>query len=395
MDFLVKFKAEIRDELERIIRFWKKNTLDDTYGGFIGRITADGTKDFAADKGLVLNARILWTFSTVYNFQRDEEALQLANRAFHYLITFFYDSEQEGFYWSVSHEGKPTNTRKQIYGLGFVIYALSEYYKATLDSKALELARSTFNSIEKYGFDNVNGGYFEAFSRNWTMLEDVRLSEKDRNDPKTMNTHLHIIEGYANLYSVWKNEHLANKIRLLATNFEKNILNTATTHLGLFFSEDWQLQAPLISFGHDIEASWLLLACINELHDTKLTTKFVELAVKIAKAANEGLAPDGSLYHEYNPSTNHYDTHREWWVSAEAMVGYLNVFLLTQNQSELHKIEQLWGFTKKHLLDYTNGEWRWGVYQDYTPMYTEDLVGFWKCPYHNTRACIELLKRLD
>ncbi len=392
---LVKFKAEIQAELTRIVDFWKSKTIDEVDGGFVGRITSDGIQDPFADKGLVLNARILWTFSAVYNFQADKQVLQLADRAFEYLMDYFYDKENEGFYWSVTHNGKPANTRNQIYGLGFVIYAMSEYYKASNNQNALKIAIQTFHTIEKYGFDAVNGGYFEAFSKEWQPLQDLRLSDKDRNDPKTMNTHLHIIEGYANLYSVWKNDILKAKIRHLLTVFEQKIIDPNTSHLGLFFSEDWTPQTKQISFGHDIEASWLLQACANELNDAKLKTKYTELAVKIAQAAAEGLVNDGSLYHELDPESNHYDTHREWWVSAEAMIGFLNTYHITQNDSELMKVDRLWSFTKKHLLDLNNGEWRWGVYNDYTPMNKEDLVGFWKCPYHNTRACIEILKQLS
>jgi cellobiose epimerase len=212
--------------------------------------------------------------------------------------------------------------------------------------------------IEKYGFDAANGGYFEAFSKEWQTLQDLRLSDKDRNDPKTMNTHLHIIEGYANLYSVWKNEILETKIRHLLTVFEQKIINPNTSHLSLFFSEDWIPQIKQISFGHDIEASWLLQACAKELNDAKLTTKYTELAIKIAQAAAQGFAKDGSLHHEFNPESNHYDTHREWWVSAEAMTGFLNTYYITQNNSELMKVDRLWNFTKKHLLDLNHGEWR-------------------------------------
>ncbi len=232
------------------------------------------------------------------------------------------------------------------------------------------------------------------FFGNDEVIDDLRLSEKDRNDPKTMNTHLHIIEAYVNLYSVWKNEHLAAKIRYLLIIFEQKIINKENNHLILFFDNEWKKQSENISYGHDIEASWLLLEAAEILHDQNLIKKWKQIAQKIAKATSEGFNDDGSLNHEFDPSNNHVDSHREWWVSAEAMVGFFNVYQLTNDVKQLAKVLHLWNFTKSHLLDRQNGEWFWGIYDDYSIMENEDKIGFWKCPYHNVRACIELLKRL-
>ncbi|MFN3852089.1 MAG: AGE family epimerase/isomerase [Spirosomataceae bacterium] len=388
------YKAEIGSELSRIIDFWKSNSVDSLNGGFVGRLDSFGKVHQESEKGLVLNARILWSFSAYYNFSKDEESLILAERVYQYLNNYFLDNHNGGLYWSVEYDGKPKSTRKQIYGIAFAIYGLSEFYKATQNNSALKWAIELFNLIEEHSFDDEFGGYFEAFSEDWQLIEDLRLSEKDRNDPKTMNTHLHIIEAYANLFEVWKDETLKRKIIYLLEVFNSLIINSKTFHLNLFFSKNWVSQSDSISYGHDIEAAWLLQDCAIKIGEKDLIEKFSDLAIKIADASAEGFNPDGSLNHEFSPSLNHTDSHREWWVSAEAMVGYLNAYKITKQEMYLLKVFDLWDFTQKHLIDSTNGEWFWGVYEDYSKMLNEDKIGFWKCPYHNTRACIEILEML-
>jgi mannobiose 2-epimerase len=387
--------SEIKESFDNILNFWIQNTLDLEYGGFIGKMDFEGTIHPKAEKGGVLNARILWTFSAAYNFTKNEEYLKIAERAYQYIQNYFRDTKNGGVYWSVNFEGNPLSTRKQIYGQAFTIYGLAEFYKATKNTEALDFAKELFYLIEKYSFDQQQGGYFEAFSKDWTLLDDLRLSEKDRNDPKTMNTHLHILEAYVTLYGVWQDATLAQQIRNLLKIFSDKIINPENNHLKLFFDKNWVSTAQSISFGHDIEAAWLLQEAAEALHDEDLITKFKQIAVLMADATTEGLQTDGSLIHEFDPSTNHQDTHREWWVEAEAMVGFLNAYQITKDEKYLTIIQNLWDFTKKHLIEPQKGEWIWGVYQDYTPMKNEDQVGFWKCPYHNARACMEILKRIE
>ncbi len=393
--FLQNFRQEIAQELTRILQFWADHALDEKQGGFIGKMDFEGHIHASAEKGGVLNARILWTFSAAYNFTNDAAYLQLAKRAYDYLINYFLDKQCGGIYWSVDAQGNPLAKRKQIYCQAFAIYGLAEYYKATQHSEALDLAKQLFAYIEQHSFDTETGGYWEAFSENWTQLDDWRLSEKDRNDPKTMNTHLHILEAYACLYEVWQDPHLAQQLRHLLTIFTDKILDKNGKHLLLFFDKNWQSQSAGISFGHDIEAAWLLQWAAQVVNDETLLAQFKQLALAIAYQTQSQIQADGSLYHEFDPISRHYDTHREWWVEAEAMVGFLNAYQNQQDHTFLDTIQGLWHFTKKHLLDTQRGEWVWGVYDDYTPMTTEDRIGFWKCPYHNTRACIELLKRVD
>jgi cellobiose epimerase len=389
------YRQEIQESLRDILHFWQEKSLDLTHGGFIGKMDYEGIVHPKAEKGGVLNARILWTFSAAYNFTKNVEYLQIAERAYNYIQKKFRDEENGGVYWSVDFEGNPLNTRKQIYSQAFTIYGLAEFYKATQNVEALNFAKGLFYLIEKYSFDVKKGGYFEAFSNNWEHLDDLRLSEKDRNDPKTMNTHLHILEAYTSLFEVWKDSELEKKIRDLLNVFEEKIIDSKNNHMRLFFDVNWLPTSQSISFGHDIEAAWLLQEASEVLKDECLITKFKIIAVKMADAAAEGLQKDGSIIHEFDPITNHQDTHREWWVEAEGMVGFLNAYQITKSEKYLSIVQGVWNFTKRYLKDFENGEWIWGVYEDYSPMKNEDKIGFWKCPYHNSRACIEVLKRIN
>lgn len=393
LEKLTQFKSEIGIELDSILDFWVKNSVDTQQGGFVGKIDSEGVVHPNAEKGCVLNARILWTFSAAFNKFQNPVYHKLAERAYDYIQNHFRDQENGGVFWSVDATGKPLNTRKQIYGLAFTIYGLSEFYQNSKKQEVLDFAIELFELIEKHSYDYKNGGYWEAFSADWQLMEDLRLSEKDRNDPKTMNTHLHIIEAYVNLYRVWPEKRLAERIQYLLEIFEKHIIDPDSFHLQLFFSGEWKSQSRVISYGHDIEATWLLQEAAEILDDEFLLDKWKEIAIKMSDAAAKGFMPDGSLIHEYDLSTHHPDTHREWWVSAEGMVGYLNAYQISDDESYLKKVFGLWSFVQKHLLDKKNGEWFWGVYDDYSKM-DEDKIGFWKCPYHNARASMEILKRI-
>lgn len=396
------FLQEIEEELENILQFWFKNAPDSIHGGFIGKMTYDGQKHTDALKGGVLNARILWTFAAAYRLSIDhkfskissQELLQTATRAFEYFLAHFRDTTYGGVYWAVNADGSASATRKQIYGLAFGLYGVSEYYRATKQEAALEFAIELFETIEKHSFDTVNGGYCEAFSRDWQRLEDLRLSQKDRNDPKTMNTHLHIVEAYVNLYRAWPDVKVKQRIRYLLWIFEQYILSPDSKHLRLFFDATWQPQTQAISFGHDIEASWLLYEAAQIVDDKPLVDKWEQIALTLATATIEGRNHDGSLNHEYDPETNHWDAHREWWVTAEGMVGYLNAFMISNDTRFWEYVQKLWDFAKNHLINTKQGEWDWGVHPDMSPMKEEDRMGFWKCPYHNARACMEILMRL-
>jgi mannobiose 2-epimerase len=247
--------------------------------------------------------------------------------------------------------------------------------------------------LEKHSFDQKQGGYLEAFAQDWSELPDLRLSGKDANEKKTMNTHLHVLEAYTNLYRVWKDAFLEKQIRGLIGNFLDHIIDPRTNRLILFLDENWQPKSNTISYGHDIEGSWLLLEAAEVLEDEVLILQVKEASVAMARAAADGLDKDGSMYYEFEPEQNHLIKERHWWVQAEAMVGFLNVWQLTGEQAFYDQFENVWDFIKKNIIA-ANGEWVWGLNDDYTLMPGEDKAGLWKCPYHNSRAMLEVVHRL-
>lgn len=385
--------ADFQQELDNILGYWMTYVPDQEHGGFYGQVSADNQPNPLAPKGSVLNARILWTFAAAYGRSQDPAHLAVARRAYEYLTTHFIDPDHGGVYWMVDYLGQPLDTKKQLYALAFSLYGLAEYYRASGDETALAHAQALFYSIELGGFDRVRGGYFEAFARDWQSIDDLRLSDKDANAQKTTNTHLHILEAYTTLYQVWPDPQLRQQLQALLRNFTDHIIDPRTQHLTLFFDEDWQPQPDAISFGHDVEAAWLLLRAAETLREPCLGIHFQKLAVQMAQAAAEGLAPDGSLRYELAPG-GHWADDRHWWVQAEAVVGFYNAFEISGDAQFRARSEGAWRFIQAHILDRGRGEWHWGVRADYSPMPGEDKVGPWKCPYHNGRACLEMLRRL-
>ena len=391
---VVRLVADVRSELTtHILPFWMNRMVDHEKGGFYGQITGEGELNSNADKGGILNARILWTFAAAYRVLGTPAYLEMATRAKDYLLNHFVDKEYGGIYWSVDCNGKPLDTKKQIYALGFAIYGLSEYYRATDDEEALNTAIRLFHAIEQYSFDPVCGGYFEAFTREWGIIEDMRLSDKDANEKKTMNTHLHILEPYTNLYRVWKTPVLAEALRRLITIFLERILDRKTMHLNLFFDEQWNCKSHIVSYGHDIEASWLLHEAALVLGDAELLSKVEHVVKGIAEAAAEGLWYDGSLIYERDSITGHCDEERHWWPQAESVVGYFNLYQHWGDEDGLKHALKGWEYIRENLIDMEDGEGYWSRRACGHINLTDDKAGFWKCPYHNGRMCLELIER--
>lgn len=390
---MANLKAEMYNELLSILNYWSSNAVDTKNGGFIGTIDHADNKDFNAEKGSVLNARILWAFSASYPVTKNERHFELAKRAFEYIHDYFYDADNNGIYWSVNYEGTPKDTKNQIYALAFVIYGLSEFYAISKSRRALDLAIKLYNAIEEHSYDPVHKGYFEAFTQDWKPIDDLRLSDKDANEKKTMNTHLHIVEGYANLYRVWHDEGLKDKIEELLHTINNHFINAETGHLRLFFNEEWVEKPDVISYGHDIEAAWLLQWCAEIIEETELIKIYEKHAIAMANATLKGLDSDGGLWYEYEPHEKRMIAEKHWWPQAELWIGMVNAWELTGNKKYFDIANANWHFVKEHILDTKNGEWIWGVNADYSPI-KKDKAGFWKCPYHNSRACLELIKRL-
>lgn len=387
-------RSEMEEELvNNILPFWINKMKDEVNGGFYGRITGTGIPMPEAEKGAVLNARILWTFSSAYRLLKREEYLAMATRAKRVIIDQFYDQEFGGIYWSLDSKGTPLDTKKQIYALGFAIYGLSEYYRATGDAESLTYAIRLFESIEQHSFDALKNGYCEALTREWNQMTDMRLSAKDENERKTMNTHLHILEPYTNLYRIWKDERLERQLRNLILLFTDKILNLKTGHLQLFFNDDWVSKYSVVSYGHDIEASWLIHEAALVLADDVLLEKTEPLVEYIAAAADEGLTPEGSMVYETFLDKGKTDTERHWWVQAENVVGHINLYQHFGDRLAMQKAIRCWEYIKKHIIDRKNGEWHWSAYADGTVNTEDDKAGFWKCPYHNSRMCMEVIER--
>lgn len=389
------FLGELNSELtEGILPYWMTRMIDNENGGFYGQIDGNNQLHPASPKGSVLNARILWTFSAAYNYYHKKEYLDIATRANSYCINKFINSGNQGVYWLLDHYGNPLESKNQIYALSFMIYGLSEYYIATKNEQSLDYAKILFESIERYSFDPDLNGYFEAFDENWIILEDLRLSEKDANEKKTMNTHLHILEAYTNLYRIWKNEKLKLQLKNLIEVFIDKIIDPDTMHFQLFFDDDWKPKDKEISFGHDIEGSWLLQEAAEVLEDEELINETRQIALKMVDAVySNGFDRDGGLYYELKTDGT-LDSDKHWWPQAEAMVGLVNAYGISKDFTYLNQAIHTWQFIKERIIDEKDGEWYFKVDKKGNPYLEEDKAGIWKCPYHNGRACLEILNRL-
>jgi mannobiose 2-epimerase len=323
----------------------------------------------------------------------DKADLQMADRAFEYILAHFIDPKFGGVYWTVDAQGRPLERKKQVYALAFTLYAFSEYHQATGSVKAKEQAIHLFNTIEKYSLESVHGGYIEAFTEDWQPAGDLRLSEKDANERKTMNTHLHVLEAYASFYRVWPDKKLLQAIRCLLEFFARHIIDPATGHLQLFFTDNWTVKGHEISYGHDIEAAWLLLEAAETTGEEPLVEQYKKLSLQMTDAAAEGLDTDGGLWYEYDTATQQRIAQKHWWPQAEAMVGFVNAWQLSGRAQYLQQAIDSWRFIQLHIKDKQHGEWFWGVEKDYSVI-PQDKLGLWKCPYHNARACMEIIRRI-
>ena len=416
-------RKEMRDVVENnILSFWSTKMVDRENGGFYGRIDGNEQLHADAEKGAILNARILWSFSAAYRVLGRPEYLEMATYAKDYFIDHFIDREYGGVYWSLDAKGNPLNTRKQFYAIGFAIYGMSEYARATGDNEALECALQLFDCIEEHAFDHEYNGYIEATARDWSPIEDMRLSPLDANFPKSQNTHLHIIEPYANLYRCLREmqsrsscsyvpaigavlpievsvpqetiDRVGAALRNIIGIFTDRILNPKTHHLDLFFEMDWTRGAGrLESYGHDIECSWLMHEAALVLGDPEVLARMEPIVQMVAEASAKGLRPDGSMIHEANLDTGHVDDDLHWWVQAENVVGWYNIWQYFGDEDALTRAFRCWEYIKAKIIDWDNGEWHWSRHPDGTLNTVDDKAGFWKCPYHNSRMCLEIIER--
>lgn len=392
---LNQLKKEVRKELiDNILPFWISKMKDMDRGGYYGRMTGLNELIPEAPKGGILHARILWTFSSAALHLHSDKYLAEANEVYTYLVDHFFDETYGGTYWMLHVDGTPANMKKQIYSQAFVLYALAEFYRASEHEEARDKAKELFRLIEEHSYDKQGNGYFEAYSRDWMILDDLRLSEKDANEKKTMNTHLHLLEAYTNLYRIWPDKYVARQLKNLIDIFLEKIIDPESGHLNLFFDEEWNCKSSRYSYGHDIEASWLIEEAALVLGDEALIRKLKPVTLRIAEAAAEGLTKKGSLINERDFVTGHLDEWSDWWPQAEAVVGFFNAWQLSGDRCYLDKVYCSWKFIKENLVDNESGEWFWSVSPQGEKDRVNDKAGFWKCPYHNSRMCLELIERI-
>ena len=384
----------IRHELAgNILPFWIHHTVDEANGGFYGALTNDLQVRNDVPRSAVLCARMLWTFSTAYRVLGDADCLRVARHAYDYLTQRFWDSRYGGVYWALDRRGQPVDARKHVYAQAFAIYGLAEFYRATQEPDSLKLAQELFGLIEAHTFDAVNQGNVECRSREWGALSDMRLSARDMSCTKSMNTLLHLMEAYTNLMRVWDDAGLASKQSGLIQVFIQHVVDPRTSHLKLFFDEAWHSLSDEISFGHDIEASWLLVEAAEVLGQPDVSAQARAMAIQMAQAVYErGRDVDGSLLYEAMPHRINGDKH--WWVQAEGVVGFYNAFRLSSQEHFAQAAVRLWEYVEERFVDRVHGDWFKVLNRAGIPYAEHFKVGPWECPYHHVRLCFEMLARL-
>ena len=395
----------IRMVRENILPFWQ-SIADEENGGFYGEADFYGSVNKTADKGCILNSRILWTFSAAYRAFGDEAYKTCAACALAFLSDAFLDKEHGGLYWLADHTGRALNARKQFYNIAFGIYALSEYYLASGDQSSLELAMGLFTVMEKYGLDQAAGGYIEARTREWKDISDYRLSDKDLNSPKSMNTNLHVLEAYTNLAYAGGDASVRKALEALLRITLDKIVNR-NWHFNLFFDMDWHSLSNDISYGHDIEGSWLLYEAALAVGNETLISEVKQTALAIADVvcADAIDRKNGGLFSGCDAAGNIH-AKKEWWPQAEAVAGFYNAYTLSGGKPPVidgapfdsgerkyfEAADGVWDYIKNHFTDRIHGEWHNELSLDNTPDTGMPKAGFWKCPYHNARACFEIIR---
>jgi mannobiose 2-epimerase len=389
------FRRQLQEELTgNILPFWMTHSVDRVNGGFYGALSNNLEIHNEVPRSAILCARILWTYATAFRKLGDKDYLDMATWAYEGLRGVFLDPQFGGVYWTVDAAGKPVMDRKHHYAQAFAIYGLSEYYRATKQPDSLALAQSLFHLLEMHAYDPLNGGYIEGSSRSWEALADMRLSDRDLNCRKSMNTMLHILEAYTNLLRVWGDARLKEQHRALIEDFQKHIIDPSTGHFMLFFDDQWNSLSPNMSFGHDIEGSWLLLEAAEVQGDPALVDQVRASALQIATAVyQDGLDKDGSLPYETCPQ-GLVDSDRSWWVQAEAVLGFYNAYQISGQRRFSQAAWRVWNYIQDNMVDRVNGDWIKKLHQDGTLDDSSLKVGPWECPYHHSRACFEMLDRL-
>ena len=389
MNFSInKFKNELKNELiNHIIPFW--NSLrDNEYGGFYGYMDSDLTLDKNADKGVILHSRILWFYSTAYLKLGKAEYLENAHHAYDFLKYHCVDYEKGGVYWLMSYDGKPVDTMKHTYCQAFFVYALSAYYDACKKKEALTLAMQIFSTIEEKAADKLS--YMESFDRDWNVVENDALSENGLNAVRTMNTILHLIEAYTELFRVSNDKKVSDRLEFLLQFTLDKIYDKNGKKLLVFFDDDMNVMGDIHSYGHDIEATWLMDIACDILKNNELKEKVSNMNRNIVENIANIAFENGSLNNERE--NKKIDKSKIWWVQAEAVVGFANGYSRYEDNRYLQVSGDIWNFIKNYVIDKRNGgEWHSRLDENGVPDSSKPMVEAWKCPYHNGRMCLMLI----
>jgi mannobiose 2-epimerase len=393
---LEKLHAEVGEHLFGFyLPFWCGPALDRKNGGWMAWLSNDLKPDRTQPKGLIVNARILWAFSAAHRARPQPVFAEMAGRAFDFVMDKFWDPKHGGAFWRLDDAGTVIDDSKKIYGQAFYIYALAEFHRAFGSRAALERAGELFDLVLRHARDDRFGGYVEVCRRDWAEAgPGARLSEKDLSEKKSMNNHLHVLEAFTNLHRVQPGARVAAQLRELIDIFQTRILDPRTQHLRHFFDEQWNVRSDTYTFGHDIEASWLLCEAAAELGDAALLRRIRQAAVPmVERVFNEALGADGGISYEGKDGAI-VDAGCECWPQAEAMVGFLNAYEISRDGKYLAATLRVWDYIQQHLVDRVHGEWFWRINPDGRPDQKLPKVSEWKGPYHATRACLETLRRL-
>jgi mannobiose 2-epimerase len=392
-----KFVSFARQDLENnLLPWWRTCTPDGENGGFYGAVGGDNVPDKSADKFLVLNARLLWTFSAAYAFTKNDNDKACAQRAYDYLTRYFHDKELGGFYTYVDCRGAVANDRKFTYGNAFAVYALAEYARVFGCPKAKTLARETAAHLDTHMWDAQHLGYLEVASRDWQYMPNVLMHGNAPESQKTMNTHLHVLEAYANFLRIDDTPALRHRVRTLLYLILNKIVNPCTWHFNYYQGLDWAVTDPNYSLGHDIEGSWLLYEAAEILNEPEALADTRRVCVNMARAVYDlGRMPEGGIYTEYDVREHTYSAQVSWWEQNEGVVGFLHAYQLTGEEKFLHAAEDALDFIKKYFIDKENGGWYAFLSQDLQPIKTRDKCNPYICPYHNARMSLEILRRFN
>jgi mannobiose 2-epimerase len=363
-------------------------------GGFYGAVNNEMQIQNEVERSAVLCGRILWTFSTAARKLEDPAYLQTANWAYEYLTSRFWDQQDKGVFWSLDQYGQPHNDRKHTYAQAFSIYGLSAYYRANGDQQCLALAQEIFRLVDAHSFDSEYGGNIECRARDWSPLQDMRLSGKELNSAKSMNTLLHLAEAYAALAQIWPDPTLLDRLSGLVNTFLDHVIDPVSGHQHLFFDASWNSLSDSISYGHDIETSWLLEDCAKALPDPALLARTQANAVFMAQVVyDQALGADGSILYEATPDGEKNEA-RHWWAHAEAMVGFYNAYQISGQNHFKQATQRVWKYVQQRFIDPQGHDWIKVIDKDGLPIPSYPRIGPWECPYHHSRMCFELSDRL-